>query len=354
LVTVANAHPSGTTFCLAAGTYNLTAPIPVGSGDKWVGALGAQGQRATILDGRDQIGHAFDNNSAVNGEIRNVIIEDFNNAFEDAPIEVDNGWLFDNIESRENFGYGIYLDAGATLRNSYIHHNHQLGVGGQGNNILVENNEISFNNYLREADPSWEAGGSKWLNTNNLIVRNNFVHHNCGYGLWTDFNNFGTLYEGNVVEDNHGSGIFHEISGNAIIRNNEVRRNALGQSGNPACNGTGGTSQGGIKIATSFSVEVFGNVLVDNDGGVYLNYEQRGSWHTSDNFIHDNHSTYSTGPTGCRDDTGTNWCFTHNNRFENNDYDIPSATSTSFLWQGGGKTWSQWQGFGQDLTGSIS
>ena len=59
-------------------------------------------------------------------------------------------------------------------------------------------------------------------------MRDSCVHHNAGPGLWTDFDNIHTLYEGNTVFLNGEDGIKHEISYDATIRNNVVAAN--GQS----------------------------------------------------------------------------------------------------------------------------
>ena len=84
--------------------------------------------------------------------------------------------------------------------------------------------EIAFNNYAGyKAD--WEAGGTKFWATTGLVVRNSCVHHNAGPGLWTDYDNIDTLYEGNIVFSNANDGIKHEISYDAIIRDNIVAGN---------------------------------------------------------------------------------------------------------------------------------
>jgi hypothetical protein len=51
-----------------------------------------------------------------------------------------------------------------------------------------------------------------------VIFRGNHVHDNVGPGLWCDINCRDVVYEDNLVERNHDSGIFHEISYNAVIR----------------------------------------------------------------------------------------------------------------------------------------
>ena len=52
----------------------------------------------------------------------------------------------------------------------------------------------------------WEAGGSKFAFTQNLVVRNNYAHDNDGPGLWTDLENENTLYEHNHTASNRGGG----------------------------------------------------------------------------------------------------------------------------------------------------
>ncbi|MDP1465830.1 right-handed parallel beta-helix repeat-containing protein, partial [Klebsiella pneumoniae] len=82
----------------------------------------------------------------------------------------------------------------------------QIGIAGIGDDVLIENNEIAFNNYAGYG-ASWEAGGTKFVRTNNLIVRGNRVHHNNGPGLWTDIDNMNSTISDNDVFYNTGAGI---------------------------------------------------------------------------------------------------------------------------------------------------
>ena len=75
--------------------------------------------------------------------------------------------------------------------------------------------------------------------TSGVTFRNNWVHHN-GNGIWYDGDNTGSLIEGNVVEDNAEQGIFYEISGQGVIRNNVIRR----------------SGHNGIFISTSRDLEI--------------------------------------------------------------------------------------------------
>ena len=117
-----------------------------------------------------------------------------------------------NNEVRLNYGVGITVQGGSTIKGNEVHDNGEMGLGGNGDNILVEGNNIHANGFWSGIDPTWEGGGTKFAQTNNLIVRDNYSHDNHGLGLWTDIDNINTLYEGNVVVDNDGGGISHEIS----------------------------------------------------------------------------------------------------------------------------------------------
>jgi parallel beta-helix repeat protein len=210
---------------------------------------------------------------------------------------------------------------------------------------LVEGNEIYRNNTTR-ADEYHEAGGSKFGATKNLIVRNNFVHHNNGPGLWTDTDNVNTLYENNVVEDNSGSGIFHEISYSATIRNNQVRGNGFRTRG--------WLWEGGIMLAGSQGVKINGNILEDNYNGITLIQQDRGSGALGPYLLRNvtvrDNTVVRSGRTGAVQDVGDQAIFTTRNiTFQNNDYE----NVVGFSWADRSLSWSQWRGYGMDLTGSI-
>lgn len=346
LVTVANAHGAGTTFCLAAGTYNVTQTIPAQTGDKWVGALGANNARLSVLTGGDvtEIAIGHDGLGAIT--LRNLIVERFNTRNQGgyAAIKTTRGWTIDNIEVRLNAFTGIYLEADATVTNSYFHHNGKVGVGCfRCHNLLFENNEVSFNNtkLWNQAD----EGGTKIVGASNVVFRNNYFHDNFDTGIWFDSENVNALIEGNRSINNTNQGIHFEISCSGIIRNNIVEGNA----------------EAGIFVNASQNVEVYGNTVRDNGDGIRVWAQDRGTgancrWITDNVDIHDNFVVMDEGFTGLQRCCG--WpatVFTDGSvQFTNNDYDVPTPAGQWFVWNDGPRTWSQWQGFGQDLTGSIS
>ena len=202
--------------------------------------------------------------------ITGLVIERFANLAQSGAISAysSSGWTIENNEVRSNHGCGIWSGSGSVVSGNYVHHNGQLGLCGQGDSMLIENNEIAFNN-TKGFDPRWEAGGSKWVNTTDLIVSGNHSHNNYGPGLWTDINNLDVLYEANLIEDNENEGILHEISYGAVIRDNTIHRNGL-----TAAKDVAGS---GITISTSRDVTVTGNSIAGNRNGILLRSDDRGT-----------------------------------------------------------------------------
>jgi parallel beta-helix repeat protein len=288
--------------------------------------------------------------------IRNLVIEKYAAPTESAAVQLGTNWIVEGCEVRWNHFTGIAMDQSSTARRNHVHHNGSLGFQGAGKNILVEENEISYNGYAGY-NPYWSAGGSKWVFTENLTVRGNFSHHNQGPGLWTDINNIYTLYEDNLVEENERGGIFHEISYDATIRNNTARRNGT------AKDWPSWTTGAGIEVISSRNVEVHGNDLDDNWQGITGLDDQRGSgnrgpWVLVNLDVHDNTITSriadrGAGRTGIIDMSGTSaFSAAANNRFRQNRY-VLGRNARYFIWMGAERNETEWRAFGQDISGTF-
>jgi hypothetical protein len=268
--------------------------------------------------------------------------------------QLSQGWVIERCEIRQNHGGAIRTSHGMQILNNFLHHNGQIGLVGTGDNMLIANNELAYNNTVGFST-GWEAGGSKWVSTNNLIVRNNRSHHNQGPGLWTDGDNVGTLYEYNVVHDNRDAGIFHEISGQAIIRYNRVTANGIALD-NTWLYGAQ------ILISTSKDVEVYGNtitVAAINGNGIALIQQDRGTgptwtYVTTGNSVHHNTTTYrgNSGRSGAAADFNTAAMLAGGNSFDSNTYYAPILTSNRWAW-GADTNWEGFQAAGQELNGSA-
>lgn len=259
-----------------------------------------------------------------------------------------SGWVIEESEVRLNHGAGVRLGERTRVSGLFLHHNGQLGItasGGTGS--IVEDTEIADNN-IAGFKWGWEAGGSKFKETTGLIVRRNDVHDNNGPGLWTDIDNYDTVYEQNRVVDNAGPGIFHEISYDAVINSNFVRAN--GFSWDPWLWGSG------ILIAASANVEVHDNTVIDNADGIGGIQQDRGDGPEGPRlltnlYVHDNTVSVPDGAVGIGEDTGDRSVFTErNNRFESNTY--VNMDGRRYLWSGRALDAAGWRNAGQDVDGT--
>jgi Right handed beta helix region len=223
--------------------------------------------------------------------LKNLIVEKYASDAQEGAIYADaaRGWRLSNVTARWNHGAGLSFGPETRVLGGSFSHNGQLGIAGSsGEGSRIQGVEIAFNNYAGY-NPRWEAGGTKFWATKGLIVRRSCIHHNAGPGLWTDNDNIGTVFENNKVFKNANEGIKHEISYDAIIRNNLV-----------AHNGTNGRDTwlwgSQILIQDSSNVEVYGN-LVETAGafgnGIGVIYQNRGSgalgpWQAVNNSVHHN------------------------------------------------------------------
>jgi len=358
-------NPTWTTFCLGAGIHPITSPVTPKTGDAFVGEYGA------ILDGSgwsasvDYYAAIMAHNQDIDDvTIRNLVIRNMPQRCVHAFYQFSDRWVLENNEIT-GCRSGVSVSNAAVLRRNYIHHNSGDDNGGLIPNgayvgyitsgVVFEDNEISYNG----ATQKMTSGA------NNVTFRNNWIHHNVN-GIWFDGDNFGTVIENNLIEDNSAEGIVYEVSGQGVIRNNTIRR-----SGDSA-----------ILVATSRDLEIYGNVMEDNFRAVNLMVNCAVSYPSGslapyppntlypgamerdlrNNNVHDN--TVAMGaqlyaltnllnPISCSAEQAN--LFTSgskNNRFSVNHYTVPSVSAPVWYW-GVEKTWTQWQAVGQDTLGTV-
>jgi hypothetical protein len=296
---------------------------------------------------------------ATSVKISNLVVEKYaapaqSGAVGGAVVSTANGWVVINVEARWNHGRGISLGgSNSQILNSFIHHNGQLGISLYGTGSQAINNEISWNNYAGFS-ATWEAGGSKFWATTNLVVQSNYVHDNKGPGLWTDTDNVNTLYDSNTVTNNLNEGIRHEVSYSALIRNNILK-------------GNGNTStvwawNAQIDVQNSSNVEVSGNtveVAAGGGNGIYVINQNRGSgalgpWVAANDYVHGNtiSGLGSNGKSGLADDTGSTASM--GDVFDSNHYIVQNGQSNKlWVWLGAGFDWTGFQGAGQEAQGTC-
>jgi parallel beta-helix repeat protein len=344
-----NANPAGTAFCLQAGAHNVISAVTPKTGDSFTGAFGAivDASGWSTTDTTQGVFRAR-NQNIDDVTIRNLVIRNCPGAV-NAYRDHSDGWIIDHNEivgCRSGIQHGNFF----SIHHNYIHHNWQYGISGyRSTGSLIEENEFAFN-AARRAEFPGDSANSKWAMVTNTTVRGNYVHDNNGNGIWFDGWHSGILIEDNVVRNNVGNGIFSEIGGQTVIRNNVVAG-----------------SHRGIYISESHDTEIYGNRIESTDRAVAL-FQDGNRISENDlynNFIHDN--TFRVPVTGilaapmataltCSNLTSTqcaSYSTSRGNRFEGNEYHVSTVGNRSWYWKNASKTWTEWQAEGQDLTGKL-
>ncbi len=296
--------------------------------------------------------HAF-SSDADRVEIRGFIIQRYANQAQHGVIDsrLDNrtdsargdGWVVESNVIRQNHGTGIVVTDHGIVRNNEIIENGQLGITAYGLDVEVTENTIAGNN-TTGFDYGWEAGGSKFKRTTGLVVQANVVRDNFGPGLWTDIDNVDSTIENNVVQNNAYIGIFHEISYSAVIRDNIVEGNGFHY--------TVDVWGAGITVAASPDVEVTGNIVRGNAGGIVAIQQNRSDAPASfgpveiENLrVYDNIVEMNDGFTGLRQEVGDNSYYrSRNNVFEANDFVVDGQDR--FYWNNRPISLAEWLNLG--------
>ena len=317
------------------------------------------GVRGIIVLADDPTGHTAEVSaarSAFSGSASNVIISDL--TVEKYAIPAQMGAIGDNLPVKRwhivrciirwNHGSGVNVSDDSLVSNNRIVANGQLGVSAHGDNVVISDNEIAFNNFAGFSN-GWESGGAKFSRTKNLRVVGNVVHDNNGTGLWTDVYNYNALYQLNTVFDNSGMGIQHEISFAVKIIDNTVWGNGRDQSV-----WLWGAQ---ILIQNSSDGEVANNKVFVPKGygnGIGIIAQNRNGPVASNNYIHDNDVTYlgSTGMSGAACDFEPLLQLLSTNHLDRNHYHVLDRAAIHWFWHNG-KHWDELRATGNEMHGTV-
>lgn len=374
-----DANPAGTVFTIAAGTHTNATCVPK-AGNEFNGPT--VWPPTAVLNGSGTTVYAINGGTSaqpINVRVRYLEVTNYNSPVQQAPVRAGDGgnnnatgWIVDHLYSHHNANLGLRLGHAMQVLGGRYSFNTRLGIGGVGNNIVVGGPDLNplnrveiDNNDPTNADTGFESGGTKFVLTNGLQVRNVWTHHNQGNGLWMDICNNNWLVEHVVSEDNLENGLSVEISYAGTFRYNICRRNGFKTppvTTWPAVAGIGVHHSGGTGI------EIYGNRLINNAFGIGLIQQQRGTafgdpggeilgpYLTQNVSCHDNVIIMRPTSVGSawvvQDFASSPDIFTRNNHFENNKYFTFATHTSPFAWSGGNRTFAAWQGFGHDDTGS--
>ena len=134
-----------------------------------------------------------------------------------------------------------------------------MGIGANAAYGLVIRNSLITNNNSEQFKPAPVSGGIKVTRSRGVTIQNNNTSSNYGSGIWLDESCYDVKVTGNVSSNNQYTGIQLEISGTAIIANNELSN-----------------QQFGIQLLDSTNVKVFNNAIGNNSKfGVRIFQDQR-------------------------------------------------------------------------------
>jgi hypothetical protein len=373
-----NANASGTVFCLRAGRHlPTTAYLDPSPGDVFIGEYGA------VVDGQNLRTQAFSFRYGPKPvTIRNLIVEHFVGH----GILGGRGWTIEHNEVRYNGGDGVWL--GSINRSNYVHHNRHGGMasGFGQSGMVVENNEIAFNNTDSVRDEP-DAGG-KMVAVQGADYHHNWIHDNYASGIYCDINCYGLNIHHNLVERNTKVGVELEISFGGEIHDNVLRGNGIFDSRCVEGFRCWFTDLGGVLVFNSSNVRVYNNVIEDANGhGVVGRQDERRRCDTANvhtgpfcrgDYVVKNLQVYGNrikAPTSSHvyqfgDGSRSSFVMAgiegpdellggaFNNRFYSNSYRVPGSPGLSgnwFNWVGDRViTWSAWRSAGLDTDGSIS
>ena len=204
---------------------------------------------------------------------------------------MSNDVVIEGFEVRNSTGRGIsyYDSTNITIRGCTVHDIAYRSIGGSGENILIEGNEV-FNGAQSNKDGSFMGGG--WPGviqtyvfpdgrlSKNVVVRNNHVHDSWGECIIAGFAD-GFHIEGNRVHDCYSVGVYVDTSRNVTIERNQIytTTDAFNRKDN-------GNRANGISVAAEDygsmgdvgpeAIVIVNNLIVGMNRGV-------GYWHDASN-----------------------------------------------------------------------
>jgi parallel beta-helix repeat protein len=304
--------------------------------------------------GSDPSGHDVEVGIAENGfgsqaagvEIRDVDLELFTSGGV-AMRGSAHGWTVTGVNVTAAHDTGIKLLDGSSLDGGSIAWSGRYGLSAHGAGVTVDGVDVSHSDAAHYRDSTngacVAAGGSKFVRTVGLVLRDSVFHDNLCNGIWLDVDTYDSTIQGNTSVRNEKDGIRVEVSHVMAISGNTVADN-------------GGW---GIYLSNAPDGDVSGNTVRNNkNGAIVLNWSGRttpatthGSYATADTDIHDNTMVLTGGgqAVGIFDSTGTGYAYSGaaDNRYHANHYVLPD-TAARWFHLGGKMTWSAWRTAGMD------
>ena len=189
------------------------------------------------------------------------------------------GALVENVTVEWTNGAGVDGSGrNHVFRNVAANHNGQIGFVAACRSCLFEDSEAIGNNW-KGYDPFWEAGGGKWHNTHQTVIRRHFAADNGGPGIWLDGNNTQNTIEGSVAIRNEVAGIMLELETTHTL----VQHNYLADNRWRGYSGAGILSQ-----AASHNALIHNTIVRNEGGGIWLRLDPHRRAEDGHNVLYNN------------------------------------------------------------------
>lgn len=316
--------------------------------------------------------HAI-NSSATDVHIQQLVFQHFATPSQFGAVVADgSGWTISDNEFSWNHAIGLHVShsADSKVQNNQFLSNGQLGMSvHRSDRIEVWGNQMARNNTDDYWGGDWESGGLKVTYVAGANVHDNKVHDNRGVGIWFDIDNIDARIHRNDSINNYADGIRFEISYRSVISENRISGNGIGFAhGGGRGADTSILATGGINVNSSPDVEVWGNVLVNNQNEISAQSRNRGTggyglWETRNLNVHHNDITLKTGAgygegvsgfrSCCDVDPALYYTEAKNNQFDWNTYRVGSDAERRFAWNQTYLTFADWKAEGQEANGKL-
>jgi hypothetical protein len=252
LASVAGNSPSGTTFCVHDGTYNVSTPVRVDDNDKFIGLYNDSTRPSLVTTTAHYI---FDANHGSDWALIKGL-------------EISGAVGGNYCEPA--CGKGIRGGRHLTVDDVRLTGNANNGIGGAGIGLIVKNSVIDHNgsrSFTRLDGGSSQSAGIKSA-SGSLTVLNSRIYDNYWVGLWCDGNCNALTVKDSTITGNGKAGIHDEISdGPAVISGNTIKGNGTLAAADRHV---------GLLIMSSANVDAYNNTFGANVGyGVEIDEDRR-------------------------------------------------------------------------------
>jgi hypothetical protein len=213
LVTKVSSASSGTTFCIASGTFSIgSLAVKPKDNDKLIGASAIVGIDGSISAASKIVGSG-------------AVIIDLGKAHGVTIQNLDVSGSKGSSSCQPQCGRGISQGDNTTVSYTRVHDNMIAGIGGGGPGVSLSHVELDHNG--SSAFYGCCAAGIK--SSSAYTIDSSYIHDNTGNGVWQDICGANFVVTNNTISGNTQSGIRYEhnkvCAGSAWFTNNVVKNN---------------------------------------------------------------------------------------------------------------------------------